>query len=456
MSRVRPAALTVLVALAAAVLAAGLLAAPAGAAAPVPADLPAAVTALPHTSGDAGQVADLWTPATDPASRAVAAACTGGRQIAAPHRAVLAPATTTTVLARTEPTVTSGRTRSALPGGLALLDRADGHVLACATGTGLVQLTRRVGQEGALVVAFALAQPRPSDEDAAVVGADERELPLYLAATTGVAPGNDALGAPTRIGALPYTSTVDRYLATEQAGDLGWVGGNACGSSVGGLLQVRRSVWYSFVLAEDAVLGPSGPVDGPALALTGATQVGELTADGPVALDCAQPGADGYRLTAGRTYVVQVAEEVDAYGLPDGPVDQGTPRALALTGTARLQPAPGALTAAAPRVAPTAALDARTGSATATGTLTCTGGATGTARLTGALAQSGRTAAVDSALAVGCDGTPQAFSAVLRPAAGRLHPGSATLRLQVALTTPDGAATSLAVSSGLRVRAPGR
>ena len=448
-SLARPAAVVL-----AAVLAGGLLTGPV-AAAPAPAT-PArtqSVTTLPSTTGDDGRLADLWTAATDPAAQRVAAACTGGRPIATPSWALLAPPAPTTVLARTEPTTTSGRTRSAVPGGLAYVDRADGRVLDCTTGSGLLQLApRQVGTDGVLVVAFALAQPRPADEDAAIWGADEREVPLYLDATTGVRPAADDVAAPTRIATLPYTSTVDRYLATEQAADAGWAGGNACAASAGGLFQVRRSVWWSFVPAQDAVLNASGAVAGPALTLTGATQVGEVTADGPVALDCSQPGADGYRLTAGRTYLVQVADEVDGYGLPDGPLDAGAPRALTLTGTARLQAAPGRVVATTPRLAGEVRLDARTGTATVRGTVSCTGGGTGSARVTGRLLQgTGRgvtSAAVGATVAVRCDGTPQAWSA---PALGRVHAGLGVLRVSAAVSTAAGAATSPAAVGAVRV-----
>ncbi len=417
----------------------------------------AVVTSLPATTSAYGVLSDVAERATDDAGRAVARACVPGGDIAAPHWVLLRPATPTTVLARTQPTWAQGRDATPMAGGLALVSPTTGEVLECATRTGLSQTgPRLVGSEGLLVVAFLVA----ADWTPGVVLDHGRTLPLHLTATDGRRPANDDRATATTITSLPFTDAADRSMATSSPDDRGEVGGDLCGWNVP-VTGPFRSVWYRFVPAEPIVLG--GPeTSRPHLRIEGATQVAELTAEGPRSLDCVlrdEGSQDGsLLLEAGTTYLVQVAD-VAPYGTPDGPVDQGAPRTLTLSGTGRLA---GATTASAvpasARVQVDAvALDGR--SAAVSGSLTCTAPAGTTVTVSGDVTQSrGRSTAVQGfgtvrggASTVVCDGTRQPWRAAVPGPAARYSPGEAVVRAAVRLVDADGTPVVHAVTARVRV-----
>lgn len=245
------------------------------------------VSSLPSHTAQEGTLGDLWAPpATDAANMAVADACVPGSQLAAPHWVLLAPPTAGKAVIRAKSYRMEGRGRVDIGSGVAVVSRNGKKVLACATDPSLSDLgARRIGTEGVYVVAFQVAQEPPEGEEGELPGGYERYLSLYIDSTTGLPPRNDNMANATMIDAVPFTDTADRYFASGEAVDIGWVGGNFCGDSVGGRDHVLRSVWYRLIPAEDIMLDGSS---GPRLAIDGAAQIAEVTPDGLMSRDCSQ------------------------------------------------------------------------------------------------------------------------------------------------------------------------
>lgn len=394
-------------------------------------------SALPLRTASFGAWSDIATPATDEPNRTVARACTPGRDIATPHWVRLTPQTATTVIARTQPTYQLGRVSNEIFGGVAIVSRQTGEVLSCSTKAGLSSVGPLVVEpSGVYVVAFAVHDATPN-----IILDYPRRQQLYVAQSATIPPANDDISNATPITSLPFTSTVDRHLATSQDEDFGWINGNFC-MGVLDPFQVHRSVWYRFVPAEPMLVNPPLPdPDLPYIRIDG-DQIAEVTPAGLSSLSCQQRDSGYGRaqvLKAGTTYLVQVSDWA-YYDTQDGPTDQGHPKTLTATGTGRLLAPP----TVGVEVEAAGAVRGSTGAVALRGTVTCTGGLLGPVSVRGSVAQhSGRSSLVSEysvSVPARCDGTAEGWTAASVPSDGRYGRGDITVDATVTASNAVGAA----------------
>lgn len=400
----------------------------------------AAVAAtLPVSGSVSGSMTSWREVAADPANRAVAAACGLTNGLTSPRWVLLQPPTATTVVARSQATYQQSRQLADLVSGVALVARDDLRVLSCASRTGVAQVGPAVvGPEGAYVVTFQPAQPDLPD----LVIDYGFSRSTWVDATTGVPPVNDDLAAAKQVTALPYSDTVDRYEATAEPLDYGWATQNFCENGPERPSTVYATAWYRVTVAEDTVLDPypGQPAWADALPWLSAdvAQVAEMTGGGLASLTCPLTPAVEL-LRAGRTYYLQVGDYA-LFGPYSGPVAQGRPRPVTVTGTARLL---GALEVTGLSVG-VVSLDPRRQVLALSGTVTCTGGGAASAEVHGRVTErrSGQALAVQATVPVVCDGTAQPWRAVVPAAAARLHPSVVEVTLDVDVAGAAGRGSS--------------
>ena len=189
---------------------------------------------------------------TDPSNRVVSDACHASRPLYVAAWARYTSPTAQTVLARTTdnnmPVAIQDDTVRNL-WGVAFVSGDGSRVLGCIKDVDEAQtlpLPLTAGQT-VYVVRFATSTYGINEkpEGATIHGN------LLLTATTGVAPANDDRAAATPIGAVPYRSTVDRLLATEEPTDLSSQGCHGSG-------QPNSTVWWSYTPSRSGMLQVSG------------------------------------------------------------------------------------------------------------------------------------------------------------------------------------------------------
>lgn len=191
------------------------------------------VASLPFESSSPG-----WRDApeaTDPAAQVVAAACNDGNDVYGTAWWKYTGPTPATFVVHAGDLV--GGVVQYQPVGLAVVSGDLGSVRSCGeagsqtTGTGATTIA---AGESVYIVAF-LATAEPDRLYAPVIG-------VYP--STGVAPSNDSVTAPTVVGSLPFSVTQDTTLATRDPAE------PACYSKFG----VGPSVWYSVTPSTDQLL----------------------------------------------------------------------------------------------------------------------------------------------------------------------------------------------------------
>lgn len=285
-------------------------------------DLGPVMTSLPG-SASGGGVGD------DALNTLVSTACESGTPLTAPAWFQLASGLNGSVFARTRIQVPStGSTSLVTSARVAIVDVTDAKVLSC-DGSPVVLVA---GHTHALVVRV------DADEWASTLAFCQEvdcPRPTEVFADHGVSPpGNDDLANATVVTKLPYSTTGNTALATDD----GPYGYSRC-ESFSGVMEPVGTAWWRWTATADGYLAADASGSGwtPCTSVVDA----DTTAPGPEWqwwFDENGAPRRQFPVVAGHTYLVRVAQEYDISYLPR-PLQTGGPFSLSLTFAAGPGPA---------------------------------------------------------------------------------------------------------------------